>query len=342
MLASLGPRRSRAFEYDRLLMHASAQSTISYGKAEPTHARVFDPSSVPSTTPAILSPFFRLAVHSPMLTRACRPLATRFVPIVSREVRTNTRLNATRIFGRELPRREQARFTRAVVDHFYQFVADIGRCSRESNDELFARIEAVEGEATFKAARRAGRGAVLVTAHMGSFEVGLGALRHIEPRIRVVFKRDASGPFESMRAAMRRKLGILETPIDDGLAAWADLRHALLNDEIVVLQGDRAVPGQRSLVVPFLHGHLRIPTGPLRLARLTGSPIIPVFTVRSGDGRYRVSLHSPIDPNIGTDTGGLQDPGVMAIARAIESMVARHPEQWLVLHRAFEEDTPRA
>ncbi len=266
------------------------------------------------------------------------PLATRAVPLFSKAVRRNTGQNALRIFGFVSPARQQRRYTRDVVDSFYQFVLDVGRSSRESADMLAARIERVEGEPAYRQLRDAGRGVVLVTAHMGSFEVGLAALRRVEPRVHVVFKQDASSAFEAMRSKMRRTIGIVEAPIDLGLSTWIGLRDALLNGEAVVMQADRAMPKQGSTVVPFLHGHLRVPTGAVRLARLTGCPIVPVFTVRLAMGRFVIHLLPAIEP-VGTASRvSATDPDVLAVIRAVESMVAAHPTQWLVLHAAFEED----
>jgi KDO2-lipid IV(A) lauroyltransferase len=309
---------------------------------EPTNVAVA-PSrdALVRTTPRTLAPFFWLATHLPACANACRPLGERIVPLVSPAVRRGTRLNATRIFGRRLDSAQQAAFTRAVIGNFYRFVTDVAQTCRCTRDELLSRIAHVEGESAYLAARAGRRGALLVTAHMGSFEAGLGALGRAEHRIHVVFKRDASGPFESMRSRLHRTLGVCEAPIDDGLAGWLSMRDALLSDEVVVMQADRALPGQRSEVVPFLHGHLRVPTGPVRLARMTGSPVIPVFTLRVPDGRFAVHLHPPISPGAGPLSGALPDPAVHAVARAIESMVAKYPEQWLALAPAFEEDATR-
>jgi len=297
-------------------------------------------SSVQSGTPVVLGPFFWLAALAPSFVRACRPLVMRLVPLVSRKVSSSTRRNATKIFGRSLTKPEQRAFTRGVVGNFFDFVIDVGQSSRETPERLLERIEVVEGEPAYRTARAGRRGAVLVTAHMGSFEVGLAALKRVERRVHVVFKRDASGPFEAMRARMRRTLGVLEAPIDDGLATWMDLRDALLNDDVVVMQADRTMPGQRSEVVPFLHGHLRVPTGAVRLARMTGSPIVPVFTLRLGTGRFAVYLFPAINPRGGGTAAS--DPAVVAVARSIESMVAKHPQQWLVLGAAFDEDAAHA
>jgi lauroyl/myristoyl acyltransferase len=221
-----------------------------------------------------------------------------------------------------------------VFGAFFDFVADMGRFRGVDAERLRGRISRVDGEPEYLRARGARRGAVLVTAHLGSFEVGMAALRAVEPAVTVVFKRDASAAFEAIRSELRGKLGIKEAAVDDGWATLIKLKEALQADEVVALQGDRAMPGQRSASVPFFSGHLRVPAGPVTLARLVGSPIVPVFTAREADGKYSVELAKPIW--VGDDEP--DEVALRQLAAAIEARVARCPEQWLVLHRAFEED----
>ncbi|MEX2218589.1 MAG: hypothetical protein WD749_07485 [Phycisphaerales bacterium] len=288
-----------------------------------------------AATPAWLGPFFGLASAAPRLTGAMRPVACRLIPACSGRVRRATRLNARRIFGRPLSVRERWRFATAVSGSFFDFIADVGRSAALSAEQVRASIDRTEGLAGYRAARSAQRGAVLVTAHLGAFEAGLAALAAEERRVVVVFRRDASRVFERLRSRLRGRLGIVEAPIDGGWASWMPLREALLRDEVVVVQGDRALPGQRAERVKFLHGHLRIPTGPVRLARLTGSPIIPVFAPRLPGGRCVVILDEPIRPCEPRDPSGAD---LAALGHAIERIVERYPEQWLALVPAFDED----
>ncbi|MFN0010132.1 MAG: lysophospholipid acyltransferase family protein [Phycisphaerales bacterium] len=292
----------------------------------------------PRAASRLLGTFFALAASSPQLAVALRPLVVPLVPLFSAGIRASTRCNAGRIFGRPLGPAEQRAFTRQVVANFYAFVTDLGRVSRLAADARLPDdlVGNVSGESEYRAVRAGRRGAVLATAHLGSFEAGLLALRRVEPIVHVVFKRDPCAPFERMRSALRRSLGVREAPVDDGLPTWLRLRDALLRNEVVVMQADRALPGQQSAVVTFLGGSLRVPTGPARLARLTGSPIVPVFAVRRADGRHDIHLGRPIDANEPGSAGG--DGAVLALARAIEAVVAKHPAQWLVLDTVFEED----
>ena len=253
------------------------------------------------------------------------------------EMRRAVRANLRRVLPEGASEAEVDRVGRGVVASFYAFVCEVAANHRRSLPELIARIERVEGGEAFLAERQRRRGAVLVTAHFGNFEVGLAAMREIEPRVHVVFQRDRMGRFERLRRELHQRLGIVETPIDDGMASWLALRDALQADGVVMLQGDRTMPGQRGLAVEILgpgRGHVELPIGPAKLAAMTGAPLVPVFAVRVGGGRVRVRLDEAIE----VPDASAVEPALREVGRRIEAMVAAHPEQWHVLQRAFVED----
>jgi KDO2-lipid IV(A) lauroyltransferase len=205
-----------------------------------------------------------------------------------------------------------------------------------------SRIDGVDGHDHYVAARKLGRGAIILTAHMGSFELGLAALTAIEPKVHVVFKRDTEDGFETIRQNLRHKLGVIEAPIDDGWTIWIKLRDALRADQVVILQGDRAMPGQKSQPVPVAGGHVALPLGPLMLAMASEAPIVPIFTLATAPGRCRVFVEDPIiiDPQAEPVDG--VHPSLLKIGKVIEKYVVAHPDQWLVLDRAFVEDAVTA
>jgi KDO2-lipid IV(A) lauroyltransferase len=251
-----------------------------------------------------------------------------FTPVL----RETTLSNAARLLGPDSTSAQREALARAVIANFYDFVCDIGAALGMSRRELLDRIEAVEGHERYVSARREGKGAIVVTAHMGSFEVGMAALLEQETRVHVLFRRDDLGQFEKTRSALRRQLGVREACVEDGLAVWMELRAALARDEVVLIQGDRVLPGQKGEPVPFLGGHMMLPTGPIKLALATGAPIIPVFSVRNPDGGIRLF----IDELIRVD--GDVHEALLRIGAVIEKYVRRFPDQWLVFHRPWCED----
>jgi len=279
-----------------------------------------------------LKTLFFLAQRTPRLARAARAPFVRLAIWNSRAIRSATAANGARVLpaaGRS--RRDIRRFTRGVVANFYDFVCDVGKSLQLTREQLVGRIESIDGHDKYVAARERGKGAILLTAHMGSFEVAAAALLRHESRIHVVFKRDV-GRFERIRQTLRQRLGVIEQAVDDGWSVWVRLRDALRANEVVAIQGDRVMPGQKGRRMPFLGGHTLLPTGPAKLAMASGAPIVPVFSVRTPEGRIRLFIEDAIE--VGDDLDG----AMTRIATIIATYVARYPEQWLVLHRAFCED----
>lgn len=226
-----------------------------------------------------------------------------------------------------------------MVAHFLDAIVEMGINRSREPDRLLTLLSRVDGEDRYRAARASRRGAVLVTAHLGHFETAIAMLARIEPLIHVVLSRDESPRFERLRTEQHARLGVLDAPIDGGLGVWIRLRDALLADEVVLMQADRVMPGQSGVPVPFLDGHMRIPVGPVKLARLTGSPLIPVFAVADGEGRIRIVLESPVEVGE-APARGTTDPALARLAVVVERYVRRYPDQWMCLHPALCEDEP--
>ncbi len=262
-----------------------------------------------------------------------RPVFVRLTTAASKHIQRVAALNARRIYRPQLSDLECLRFARRVTGNFYDFVADVGLALRWTPERMLQQVQSIDGHEKYVAARALKRGAIVVTAHMGSFEVGLAALRNMEPRVHVVFRRDAGDRFDEIRQVLRQRLGVIEAPVEDGWGLWMRLRDCLMADDVVVIQGDRVLPGQKGQRVPFLGNHMILPTGPVKLAAASGAPIIPVFSVRQHDGKMKLIVEDAID---------VQSPGedpMLRLAKVLEKHVAANAEQWLVLQPAFCEDT---
>jgi lauroyl/myristoyl acyltransferase len=250
--------------------------------------------------------------------------------------------NARRILGDAASVAQCETLARRTIGNFFDFVCDVGLCLGLSRRQMLDRIESVEGAERYLAARTsgptAGKGAIIVTAHMGSFEVGTAALmEHEQSRVHVLFHRDALGLFEQIRSTLRRRLGVVEVPVEQGWTVWIRLRDALRADGVVLIQGDRVMPGQKGRAMPFFGGHVLLPTGPVKLALASGAPMVPVFSVRSPEGTVRLFIEEPI--SVGEGEGMLSaDMAMSTLAAVLEKYVRRFPDQWLENRPAWMED----
>jgi lauroyl/myristoyl acyltransferase len=276
--------------------------------------------------------------HCPWLARILRPVGVEAAWQCARETRRNLLLNAAHLLGELSRPRQRAALGRQVLRRVVDFIADMAQAPRMSDAELSVRISDVLNIDSYREARALGRGVIVITAHFGSFELGLFELRRHERQVHVVFQRDTLRQFETLRRDVRRRFGVHEAPVDDGLTTWMNMREALQRDEVVLMQADRVMPGQAGIAVPFFDGTMRVPAGPVKLAIATGAPIVPIFARREADGRVRIVIEPPMLLSRADQSPAGIEAALRRVAACIERHVRSNPEQWMALHRAWCED----
>ncbi len=128
------------------------------------------------------------------------------------------------------------------------------------------------------------RGIIMVSAHTAGWEsVGPVLARDQGLRMMIVMQAEPDERAQSLQDEARRRAGVTIVHAgDDPLAALPLLRHLRSPGGVVALQLDRFANGMRTREVDFLGRRTAIPEGPLRLAQVSGAPIVPVFCARVG------------------------------------------------------------
>lgn len=184
------------------------------------------------------------------------------------------------------------------------------------------------GEAHVDDAIADGRGVVFATAHTAGWEA-VGPLLSRDRGLRLMIaeaaERDVSASV--IQDDARRAQGLLVTHVgDDPLSALPLVKH-LREGGVVALQVDRAPRGLRSREVTMFGRRARVPEGPLRLAALTGAPVVPIFSARTGHRRYKVVAFPAIRvPRSAADEE--LERAARELASAMERFLSEHPTQW--------------
>ncbi len=176
------------------------------------------------------------------------------------------------------------------------------------------------------------RGLIFATAHTAGWE-SLGALlaREHQRRVMIVMQRERVASARELQDKMREQCGVRILHVgDDPLASLPLMRH-LRDGGVVALQIDRVPAGMTGRAVRMFGQPGTIPEGPLRLAQLTGAPIVPVFSARTGHRRYEVYVNDPVIVRRGSNPGAL-DAAAQHIADALGEFVSAHPTQWFPFH----------
>jgi KDO2-lipid IV(A) lauroyltransferase len=179
----------------------------------------------------------------------------------------------------------------------------------------------------------AGGGFILVTGHLGNWEVGSmlpEAARAGARPVHVV--REAEGDPRAQRyisELIRRHAGDLYvTHFAEDPQLGMQLLDALRRGEIVALQGDRPRAGGRALTLTLFGRPFPLPVGPAALARAADVPLVPVFVFREGRRRYRCDVRPPIRVEPAADRRAGVDQALAGFAAELERAIAAEPHQW--------------
>lgn len=229
---------------------------------------------------------------------------------------------------------------REMVSRHSRLWIDLLRYSGRGDVDAASLLATRVGDERLVAASREGKGAILLTAHVGNFELGGLFLAELGLAVAAVYVPDPSPVVERHREEARRMLGVRGLPIDTSPFAFLPVRKALEENLCVAIQGDRDVSGTGRRM-PFFGKTASFPVGPFRLAQMSGAPIFPVFVLQEDDGRYRTVVEEPIRiPNVRGDDGDAAVTAALArFVASLERTIRAYPTQWYLFTR-FWEDVP--
>ena len=180
----------------------------------------------------------------------------------------------------------------------------------------------------FTAALAGGKGVILATAHTGGWQVA-GPVLHYghDAELLVVMRRERDARAQALQDDARERSGTRVIHIgDDPLDALPLLSH-LRKGGVVAVQMDRLPRGMRGRKVELFGSPFEVPEGPLRLAAVSGAPIVPVFTRRLGYMEYEVDIGEPISLPRRPAEADL-DGAARKVMNEMEIFVRNNPTQW--------------
>jgi len=242
------------------------------------------------------------------------------------------RKNLARVYP-EWPADRIRRSAKGVFEELGRSVYDFIRypdLSEEERDQLVA----IEGLDHLKTALAGGRGAILVTGHLGSWEIMGAHLTRIGLPLRSLARPLREPRLDRQLNRHRRNLGSETLPTDRPLLAARHLRRGGL---LGVLVDQRVREG--GLEVEFLGQPTLFADGPARLALAAGAPVVPAVIRREGDRRHRILVDPPLPMPSRKETGAVQRL-TQAMAHALDRRIREAPTQWMWIHPRWEPVPP--
>jgi KDO2-lipid IV(A) lauroyltransferase len=221
---------------------------------------------------------------------------------------------------------ERRRMVRRTFRNLAVTAVDQFRLPSIAPEELRSLFE-IRGLEHVHASQARGHGTVIVTAHLGPYELAAACFTALGYQVYGMVENLDPGVMDAL-AAYRSATGMQLVNMKDGIRA---AYRILGQGHILALVADRAIGEARSAVeMPFAGGVRPLPTGPAVFAQATGAGIVTAFaTPNPGKGARYVMQFDP--PLFAEGRGEAERERLMkAVVERMVAAIRRNPDQWFV------------
>lgn len=174
-------------------------------------------------------------------------------------------------------------------------------------------------------------GGILISGHIGNWEVGGQVLDFLDKKINVlVFDAENKAIKDYMSEVLTDRL-VSFIPIGDGYSHLMESKRVLANKEIIAMHGDRFISGNKTVMIEFLGKPAHFPIGPWLLASYFRVPVSYVFAIKESRKSYRFfatpAKEVPYTRNPANREKILID-SIREYVSELEKIVRKYPLQW--------------
>lgn len=232
------------------------------------------------------------------------------------------------VFGRTLSPAARDHLARAAFVNMARCFCELAKIDaiRERRDTYFA----VDGWEHAERLLANGTGAVIVTGHIGNWELLAACFAWKGLPVAAFARRLYATRLNDVMIEFRRRQGI-ETIIRESPHSSRQIVRVLNSNALLAMPIDRD-PHALSVSVPFFRRSARTPVGAAALAIRRNLPAAAVFIQRRPDGGHRIAIHPPFDVQRSGDT----QADIRALTRqfnaALEAQINNNPAEWVWGH----------
>ncbi len=214
-----------------------------------------------------------------------------------------------------------AKMARSNFRFFGKYMVDFFKFARFTPKDI-QRLVNWEHFEYLEQAESLQKGLILVTAHLGNWELGGAIMAGMGRRMNVVFMPQRASKINELFQAHRIGRGMNCIPI--GHAASGVIK-ALKRRECVAMLADRDFTAHNQQML-FFDKPARLSSGPARIAAMTGAPLLPGFLLRQPDETFLLRLYPPIIPGAEENAATIQ----AKLRDILEKEIANNPLQWFM------------
>jgi KDO2-lipid IV(A) lauroyltransferase len=237
--------------------------------------------------------------------------------------------NLKSAFPTRTPKQRRA-IARGTFEHFGRLLMELLKFSTLSDEGIMARVE-FDGEDHARLAYAQGRGVLFFTGHFGYWE--LHAIAHglkIEP-IGVLARALDNERLNGVLQSIRQRTGNVVIYRQGTIRRVMRMLHAGHGVAVLI---DQHIQSRDAVAVDFFDRPAATTAALAALALRTGAPVVPVFALPLGPGRYRMIYEHPVEPPRADSDQAIRE-FTQRCTDILEMYVRHHPDLWLWMHRRW-------
>lgn len=185
-----------------------------------------------------------------------------------------------------------------------------------------------DGEENLLEIANGGSGGILLSAHVGNWEVAGHFLQRLNTNIHVVMYDGEHQQIKDYLAEVTGERRFNVIVVRDDLSHVYAIGEALQKNELVCMHADRFVKGSKTRSAEFLGQEALFPAGPFVLAAGFNVPVSIVFAFKESSDHYHFHGSPPVRRKEGESGSGYLERLFTLFLQQMESKVRRYPNQW--------------
>jgi len=238
--------------------------------------------------------------------------------------------NLKMALGNELTAEELKRTARRSFQNMGKTLAEFLKASGYSRERLLKMFQ-IDGVENFHRAMKAGKGMIVVSAHIGNWELGFQIVAILAGRALGIVQKFKYHRLDRLINSYRTRHGV--DVIERGTAVRPILK-VLKQGKCVALMGDQNA-GNGGVFVDFFDIPASTAKGPVAFAMKSGAPIVCTFDARLKNDSHLITISKPMEMQVSGDLETDIQINTARVAKQIENIVRKYPCQWLWMHNRW-------
>ena len=200
---------------------------------------------------------------------------------------------------------------------------DFCDCAESGINRLNSLMVERRGFEFLEAARCKGKGTLLITGHLGAWELGGMVLASDGFPVNVVTMAEPTNELNEWRQKYRQRFGIKTVTVGADKFAFVEIIQALRRNELVAMLVDRPYLNS-GIEVQFFGRPTLFSAAAARVWQHTQAAVIPAFVLQLEPGQYGCYAYPPIDMTADQTL----EQNSQRIADVFQAIIREFPEQW--------------